>query len=71
MRASASKDARRRRVQEAIIEGRDLSPVEAGALLGVSVKTIYRRVAVGSIRHYRVGRAIRIPRALLDRARGV
>ncbi len=37
-----------------------ISLAEAAEVLGVSVKTIRRRIADGSIRGYRVGRLIRV-----------
>ena len=42
-----------------------LSPREAADLLGVSVTTVYRRVADGSLPHERLGRLVRIPTAVV------
>jgi excisionase family DNA binding protein len=54
-------------VEAVIIEGRDLSPIEASALLGVSVKTVYRLLDAGKLESYAIGRRlIRIRRESLD-----
>jgi len=42
-----------------------LSVDEAAALLRVDRKTIHREIAAGHLQHIRLGRVIRIPRAVL------
>jgi excisionase family DNA binding protein len=42
-----------------------LSVDEAAALLRVGRKTIHREIAAGRLQHIRLGRVIRIPRAVL------
>jgi excisionase family DNA binding protein len=51
-----------------------LTASEAAARLGISLRTVRRRIADGSLATVRIGRAVRIPAAALDlpvaRARG-
>ena len=49
-----SKEHRRQEPQRLITQG------DAADMLGVSVDTIRRRIADGSIRGFRVGRAVRV-----------
>lgn len=44
-----------------------LTTTEVAAALGVSRRTVLRRVEDGSIRAMRLGKAVRIPKAELDR----
>lgn len=39
---------------------------DAAMMLGVSIDTVYRRIADGSIPSFRVGRAIRVPLRYLE-----
>lgn len=44
-----------------------ISPVEYSFVTGLSISTIYRRVASGEIKSEKVGRRVLIPRAELER----
>jgi len=43
-----------------------LTAAEAAARLGISLRTVRRRIADGSLATVRIGRAVRIPNAALD-----
>jgi excisionase family DNA binding protein len=43
-----------------------LTATEAASRLGISLRTVRRRIADGSLRSARIGRAVRIPAAALD-----
>ncbi len=52
------------------IERQTFSCEEVAVMVGVSAKTIARRVAVGDLRVVKIGRAVRVTREELDRFLG-
>ena len=50
----------------AMSEADYLTAAEAAARLGISLRTVRRRIADGSLPSVRIGRAVRIPAAALD-----
>ncbi len=53
-----------------IAEPQTVTATAAAKRIGVCVRTIYRGVERGEIRHVRIGRSIRIPRSELARLLG-